>query len=196
MFNKREEQESGPARAGENRPASTRDVRPAPPRSPSGPAMIGASITVDGQLRGEEDLIIEGKVKGSVEFKKNSVTIGAQGDVRADIYAHTIYVDGAMDGNLVASERVVIRQSARIKGSVASPRVSLEDGARFNGSIDMDAESETLAKAFPGNRKSAPATASGTGAASGGSQGKSAGDDTRTSKSAPDSGKSGQKALG
>lgn len=170
MFNKREESESSQVTGREHKPEPAARATPAPaPRPSSGPAVIGASINVDGQLRGEEDLVIEGKVKGSVELKKNSVTIGAQGDVQADIYAHTIYVDGAMNGNLVASERVVIRKSARVKGSIVSPRVSLEDGAQFNGSIDMDAESEELAKAFPGAKKaSATGSQAGSGSSSGG----------------------------
>ncbi len=111
-------------------------------------AVIGSSIHVDGTLRGNEDLVIEGKVNGTVELKKNSVTIGAQGEVNADVYAHTIFVDGTMEGNLVAAERIVIRKSAKIRGSITAPRVSLEDGARFNGTIDMDPESEVLSKAF------------------------------------------------
>lgn len=104
--------------------------------------MIGPSIQIDGTLRGDEDLVIEGRVKGTVELSNNSVTIGSQGHVQADIFAHTIYVEGKMDGQLVASEQVVIRKSARVKGSIAAPRVSLEDGAQFNGTIDMDSSSE------------------------------------------------------
>jgi cytoskeletal protein CcmA (bactofilin family) len=119
-------------------------------------AVIGASIQVDGTLRGDEDLVIEGKVKGTVELKKNSVTIGASGEVKADVYAHTIYVDGRMEGNLVASERIVVRKSAEIRGSITAPRVSLDDGARFNGSIDMDPETEQLKKAFSPRHASQP----------------------------------------
>jgi len=150
MFNKREEQE---AVAGESRKAESvsSPSRPAP-RTGGGTAMIGPSINVDGKLRGDEDLVIEGKVKGTVELKNNSVTIGSQGDVQADIFAHTIYVDGTVNGNLVASEQVVIRKSARVSGSIAAPRVSLEDGAHFNGSIDMDAKGDTLNKAFSGQK--------------------------------------------
>jgi len=111
-------------------------------------ALIGASIQVEGTIRGDEDLLIEGKVDGTVELKNNSVTIGGSGTVNGDVVAHTIYVDGAMDGNLIASECVVVRKSARVRGSITVPRVSLEDGARFIGSIDMDPEAELLGKAF------------------------------------------------
>ena len=158
MFNKREQSQTGSTDSQPPRrePRASASARPGPANT----AVIGPSIQIDGTLRGDEDLVIEGQVKGTVELKKNSVTIGAQGNVQADIHAHTIFVDGTMDGNLVASERVVIRQSARIKGSIVSPRVSLEDGARFNGSIDMDPESEALMRAFTGGKKDATKTSS------------------------------------
>jgi cytoskeletal protein CcmA (bactofilin family) len=179
MFNKRDQQESE-AIAGESRSAETASAakpRPAP-RNAGSTAMIGPSINVDGKLRGDEDLVIEGKVKGTVELKNNSVTIGNQGDVAADIYANSIFVDGRMDGNLVASEQVVIRKSARVKGSIAAPRVTLEDGAQFNGSIDMDAKSETLGKPSSGQKPSQSSSAgaksespnSGTGSGSSGAE--------------------------
>jgi cytoskeletal protein CcmA (bactofilin family) len=101
-------------------------------------AVIGPSIHIDGDLRGEEDLLIEGEVNGTVQLKNNSLTIGPQGKIRADVYAHSIYVDGFMEGDLFGSERVHIRKSAQVRGNVTSPRVSLEDGAKFKGSIEMD----------------------------------------------------------
>jgi len=101
-------------------------------------AVIGASIHIDGDLRGEEDLLIEGEVNGTVQLRSHSLTIGPQGKVRADVYAHSIYVDGFMEGDLYGSERVAIRKSAQVRGNVTSPRVSLEDGAKFKGSIEMD----------------------------------------------------------
>jgi cytoskeletal protein CcmA (bactofilin family) len=150
MFNKRDNPHS----------QEEQSTAPEPVRRSSGasttPAVIGASIHVDGTMRGEEDLLIEGRVKGTVELKKNSVTIGAKGEVAADIYAHTIVVEGRMEGQLVAAERVVIRKSAQVSGSIVAPRVSLEDGARFNGSIDMDPETDLLKKAFSGKSSPAP----------------------------------------
>jgi cytoskeletal protein CcmA (bactofilin family) len=101
-------------------------------------AVIGPSIHIDGDVRGEEDLLIEGEVNGTLQLKNNSLTIGPQGKVRADVYAHSIYVDGYLEGDLYGSERVHIRKSAQVRGNVTSPRVSLEDGAKFKGSIEMD----------------------------------------------------------
>ena len=110
-------------------------------------AMIGASIHIDGDLRGEEDLLIEGEVNGTVQLKNNSLTIGAQGKVRADVYAQSIYVDGLMEGDLYGTERVAIRKNAQVRGNVTSPRVSLEDGAKFKGSIEMDPQAVQSATA-------------------------------------------------
>lgn len=103
-------------------------------------AVIGPSIHIDGDLRGEEDLMIEGEVNGTVQLKSNTLTIGANGKVRADVYAHSIFVEGLMEGDLFGSERVAIRKTAEVRGNVTSPRVSLEEGARFKGSIEMDGE--------------------------------------------------------
>jgi cytoskeletal protein CcmA (bactofilin family) len=118
-------------------------TEPSPTRSSSPPvsreaAVIGPSIHIDGDVRGEEDLLIEGEVSGTVQLKNNSLTIGPQGKVRADVYAHSIYVDGYLEGDLFGSERVHIRKSAQVKGNVTSPRVSVEDGAKFKGAIEMD----------------------------------------------------------
>lgn len=101
-------------------------------------AVIGPSIHIDGDLRGEEDLLIDGEVNGTVQLKNNALTVGPQGKIRADIYAHSIFVDGFVEGDLFGSERVSIRKSAQVRGNVTSPRVSLEEGAKFKGSIEMD----------------------------------------------------------
>ena len=122
--------------------------RPSASASASAPreaAVIGPSIQIDGDLRGEEDLVIEGEVSGTVQLKTNSVTVGAQGKVRADVYAHSIYVDGYVEGDMFGSERVHIRKSAQVRGNITSPNVSLEDGAKFKGSIEMDPQAVTTA---------------------------------------------------
>lgn len=121
-------------------------------------AVIGPSIHIDGDVRGEEDLLIDGEVSGTVQLKNNSLTVGPNGKVRADVYAHSIYVDGYLEGDLYGSERVNIRKSAQVRGNITSPRVSLEDGAKFKGSIEMDpqAAQNVVGRAVP---KSAPAPA-------------------------------------
>lgn len=139
------------AQTATSQPAARVVVRhePVPPTiRPENNASIGSSIEVEGTVKGQEDLLIEGKVKGTIEIKDHCVTIGTQGNVSADVYARIIYIDGTVTGNLIASEKIIIRKSADIQGSIVSPRISLEDGAQLNGSIDMNPQSEVLNKAF------------------------------------------------
>jgi cytoskeletal protein CcmA (bactofilin family) len=133
----------GTPEAGPRPESSPARMESSPPRSSSSSAsreaaVIGPSIHIDGDVRGEEDLLIEGEVGGTVQLKNNSLTIGPNGKVRADVYAHSIYVDGYVEGDLFGSERVHIRKSAQVRGNVTSPRVSVEDGAKFKGAIEMD----------------------------------------------------------
>ena len=104
-------------------------------------AIIGPSIHIEGTLRGEEDLVIEGRVSGTVKLQGHCLTVGTHGQISANIYAHTVVVDGTVEGDLFGAERVVVKKSANITGNITSPRVSLEEGARFKGSIEMDAQS-------------------------------------------------------
>lgn len=177
MFNKREASEPETSNHADNQPqpAATKNPPPATPGKgsgrPGGQAVIGSTITIDGTLKGEEDLVVEGRIKGTVELKSNTLTIGSKGTLDAQVYAHTILVEGTVKGDLYASERISIRASARIDGNILAPRISLEDGARFRGSIDMDPESESLRKAF----KAAPAGA----ASPSGDSGDNSGDKAR-----------------
>ena len=101
-------------------------------------AVIGSSIHINGDLRGDEDLRIEGNVSGTVELKNSVLTIGKEGKVKAGVFAKSIAVDGETKGDLYATERVSIHVNARVQGNIFAPRVSIEDGAHFKGSIEMD----------------------------------------------------------
>ena len=101
-------------------------------------AVIGSSIQINGDLRGDEDLRIEGNVSGTVELKNSVLTIGREGKVTADVYAKSIAVDGETKGDLYATERVSVHVNARVQGNIIAPKVSIEEGAHFKGSIEMD----------------------------------------------------------
>lgn len=101
-------------------------------------AVIGRSIQINGDLRGGEDLRIEGDVTGTVELKNSALTIGKEGRVKADVYARSIAVDGETKGDLYAAERVTIHVNARVQGNIIAPKISIEEGAHFKGSIEMD----------------------------------------------------------
>jgi cytoskeletal protein CcmA (bactofilin family) len=128
------EQQAAPAAASAPEPAKRA------PTASREPAVIGPSIRIDGDVRGEENLLIDGEVKGTVQLKDNNLVIGSQGRVKANVYAQSIDIEGLMEGDLFASDSVNVRKSAQVKGNITAPRVSLEDGARFKGSIEMDAQ--------------------------------------------------------
>ena len=125
-----------------NKSSSDRDAAEASVPASSGssrrPATVGPSITIQGTLSGEEDLLIEGKVEGEVSLRGNALSIGKDGRVKADVYAQSISVEGEVEGNLFGDDQIVIRQSGKVVGNVTAPRVSLEDGAKFRGAIDME----------------------------------------------------------
>src|SRR6059058_2149871 len=105
-----------------------------PPRRPSERATNGPSIFIKGDLSGEEDLVIEGRVEGKVDLKQNNVTVGKNGRVKADVFGKVVTVEGEVDGNVFAAEQAILRQSGAIRGNITAPRVILEDGSRFKGS--------------------------------------------------------------
>ena len=113
-----------------------------PPRRPSERATIGPSIFIKGDLTGEEDLVIEGRVEGRVDLKQNNVTVGKNGRVHADVFGKVVVVEGEVNGNVFAREQAILRQSGAIRGNITAPRVILEDGSRFKGSIDMEPPKE------------------------------------------------------
>ncbi len=99
---------------------------------------IGQSIQIKGEVIGNEDLTIEGKVEGKIFLQDHNLTIGANGRITAEIHAKTVLVVGEIVGNITADDKVEVAATGSMKGDIVSPRVVLADGARFKGSIDMD----------------------------------------------------------
>jgi cytoskeletal protein CcmA (bactofilin family) len=140
--------EMNPLKRNTGKPGDTQEVASSsssatPSKQPSyerstGLATIGPSIFIKGDLTGEEDLIIQGHVEGTINLKQNNLTIGQNGNISANVFARTITVEGTLKGDILGEEKVVIKKSGNVNGNVTAPRVSLEDGARFKGSMDMD----------------------------------------------------------
>lgn len=99
---------------------------------------IGQSIHIKGELTGNEDLTIEGKVEGKVFLKDHNLTIGANGKIVAEIQAKTVMVLGEVTGNITADDKVEVAASGSMRGDIQAPRVVLADGAKFKGAVDMD----------------------------------------------------------
>jgi cytoskeletal protein CcmA (bactofilin family) len=138
------------------RPTAGRDVAaPAPVNPPAAPMAhgaepegrrhmdardivnIGKSVVIKGELNGSEDLTVEGHVDGKIELKDHVLTIGPHGRIKAEIFAKSVIVLGEVTGNILASEKVDIRDNGAVDGNIISPRVAIAEGAHFRGSVDM-----------------------------------------------------------
>jgi len=139
---KREEPVSPPQPAS---PPPPKAAAPAPPvvvpanpvRQELSTVNIGKSVVIKGELSGSEDLTIEGQVEGKIELRQNMLTIGPNAKIKAQVFAKTVVVEGTVQGNISAGERIDIRDKGIVEGNLAAPRVSIADGAQFRGSVDM-----------------------------------------------------------
>ena len=109
-------------------------------------ATIGQSIVFKGELTGDEDLEIDGQVEGNVNLKNHQLTIGANGNLKAEVTAKNIVVIGRVTGNLVAAERIAVPAPGLVDGAVRAPRLNVQEGAVLNGSIDMSPSGASEAK--------------------------------------------------
>ncbi len=100
-------------------------------------ASIGKSVQIRGELRGNEDLIVDGFVEGVITLADNRLTIGANARVQADIAARDVVVLGTVNGNITASGRVELRGGANLTGDIQASRLSIEENAGFSGKVDL-----------------------------------------------------------
>ena len=97
---------------------------------------ICRGITVEGELQGGEDLLVEGLVKGSIEVA-GDVTVGPQGRVEARIQARSVIIQGEVAGNVTAAERLEIASSGRLQGDCRARSIQIETGAIFQGRSEI-----------------------------------------------------------
>ena len=145
MFNKRNEPEEPHAEPTMSAPPMSPPPSVAPRGTRETVATIGPSIRINGDLSGEEDVVVQGTVEGTINLKQNTLRVGQDGHVSATVHARVIDVEGKVEGDMHGDEQVVLHRSANVRGNIQAPRVTLEDGCRFKGSIDMDS-ADALAK--------------------------------------------------
>ena len=121
--------------------------------------VLGKTLLFRGELTAEEDVILQGRVEGSIRHARNLI-IGTDGSVLGDVYASHLTVEGLVEGDLHCTEAVIVRATAQVRGNIFAPRVGIMEGATFNGRVEMDpnAAAGQAGNARSGSRQpSAPA---------------------------------------
>jgi cytoskeletal protein CcmA (bactofilin family) len=151
MWNKRNDEpttlrpQGGPVRGPDPTPIAPTPIAPAPiaPAAPvsttSGSrqsAVIGPSMTIKGEIRAREELLVEGEVEGLLE-SQSLLTVGPNGKVLGDINAREVAIFGNVRGNVVVTEKIAIREQGSLIGDIKAAGISIDDGAYFKGSIDI-----------------------------------------------------------
>lgn len=101
------------------------------------PARIGKTVVIRGEVKGSEDLIVDGRVEGTVSLSESRLTVGPNANVAADLSARDILVLGQVQGNLTASGRVELRAGCQVEGDIKALRLAVEDNAIFRGRVDL-----------------------------------------------------------
>ena len=109
--------------------------------------VIGEKITIEGNIRGEEHLVIDGAMKGVIELKKNNLSIGTKGRFEGEIRALNVSISGEIDGNIETQGKVQITKEADFTGEIKAKTISVEDGAYFKGVIELQREPNRKATA-------------------------------------------------
>jgi cytoskeletal protein CcmA (bactofilin family) len=119
---------------------------------PSG-GVVTSSLVIKGEIRGREDLYIDGEVQGTIHLADGRVTIGPHGKVSADVDAHEIVVRGKIKGTLRARDRVEVGRTGEIRGDISTHRIAIEEGAQVHSKVEI-----TRAEDSKSNRASEKST--------------------------------------
>jgi cytoskeletal protein CcmA (bactofilin family) len=103
------------------------------------PCFIGSKTTVRGHVSGNQDLVVQGRIEGSVSLE-SQLTVEESATVEADVEASVATVRGQVRGPIVATRSMVLEATAKVAGKLKAPSIVIEDGAHFSGEIEMDVE--------------------------------------------------------
>jgi cytoskeletal protein CcmA (bactofilin family) len=107
--------------------------------------IIGSSFRIEGELEAHEDTLIQGRVEGNIIAEEHTVRIGKKGQVNGEVFAKAIIVEGTIEGQLSAADKVVLKQTGKVKGKLLAPQVGMEEGCRFDGEVTMGTAAASVA---------------------------------------------------
>jgi cytoskeletal protein CcmA (bactofilin family) len=100
-------------------------------------ATIGKSVQIRGEVKGSEDLLVDGLVEGTVTLTDSRLTIGANARVQANVSARDVVILGTLNGNIGAAGRVELRAGSHVTGDIRAARLAIEENAVFSGKVDL-----------------------------------------------------------
>jgi len=113
-------------------------------------ATIGKSVQIRGEVKGNEDMVVEGLIEGTVTLTEHRLTIGANAHVTANVTARDVVVQGNLQGDIHAAGRVELRSGSVVNGDIRAARLSVEDNAIFSGKVELDGTAAAVAEAAKG----------------------------------------------
>jgi cytoskeletal protein CcmA (bactofilin family) len=120
------------------------------------PARIGKSVVIRGEVKGSEDLFVDGRIEGTISLSESRLTIGPNAVLAADLTARDVLILGQVQGNIAASGRVELRAGCQVTGDVRALRLAIEDNAVFRGKVDLTQGPAATAAARPGDAPAGP----------------------------------------
>ena len=102
-----------------------------------GSTVIGKSVTIRGELSGKEDLYMDGLIEGTITLLEHRLTVGPNARVLADIQAKDVVIFGFVDGNIIATGRIELRETAVVTGDLIAGRMSIEENASIKGKVEL-----------------------------------------------------------
>lgn len=101
------------------------------------PARIGKSVIIRGEVKGSEDLFVDGRIEGTINLSESRLTVGPNAVLAADLTARDVLIQGQVQGNIIATGRVELRAGCQVSGDVHAARLAIEDNAVFRGKVDL-----------------------------------------------------------
>jgi cytoskeletal protein CcmA (bactofilin family) len=133
--------QDGPKNVEATQPADAKDGRAA--------ATLGRSVCVKGEIVGSEDLTIDGQVEGKIDLPEHMLTIGPNATILADIVAKSLTVFGSVIGTITAKDKLDLRKSGSVEGTITCGRIAVQEGAHLSGKLTTKGQRKPVAAIAP-----------------------------------------------
>ena len=114
-------------------------------------SLLSKEVKIEGDIQGNEDLQVDGQLKGSVKIAGN-IVVGPTGLVEADVEADNVIVQGQITGNVLVRKQLQIQSSGKLLGDCMAQTIDIKEGALFEGRSKMIRSSGATAGTKPGGR--------------------------------------------